>query len=359
MSLNNSFLKSFRIILFPLACIWFVVLITRHYFYKKGWLRSVKFNLPIINVGNISVGGTGKSPMVMFLLQHFSSKYQMATLSRGFKRKTKGFLLATEGITPENLGDEPFLIHKKFPLVPVCVGEDRLQAVPQLLYNHEKTQAIILDDALQHRPLQAGLNLLLTSYTDLYTEDFYLPTGNLRDVKQRANDCAIIVVTKCPTDLSETEKEKIVKKINPQANQTIYFTAIEYGHPYHLFTNKTINLQNTQSALLVTGIANPTPLKQHIEKYVHAYFKLSYPDHHIFSVSNINDIEKRFNELPTSKEKIILTTEKDAVRLLKFAPQIGSWPIYAVPIQLQFLFNQQDKFLNQIDQFIKTYEKEN
>ncbi|MEI9958672.1 MAG: tetraacyldisaccharide 4'-kinase [Ferruginibacter sp.] len=202
--------------------------------------KAVSFNFPIICIGNIAVGGTGKTPMVEYLIRLLQNDFETATLSRGYKRKTKGFAIADTTTTALEIGDEPMQFHKKFPAVTVAVGEERLAAIPQLLQYKPNTNVIILDDAFQHRPVKAGLNIVLTAYNNLFTRDLIMPAGDLRDVKASMKRADIIIVTKCKTDLSIAEKNAIIKEIKPVANQTVFFTEIVYGTPYHLFNNDPI-----------------------------------------------------------------------------------------------------------------------
>ena len=197
MNFNNVFLKSFRIVLLPLAIIYGAIIIIRNWLFDKKYLKSATFNFPLICVGNIAVGGTGKSPMVEYLLELLHPEYKIGTLSRGYKRKTEGYALANASTTALDIGDEPMLFHIKFPEVAVSVGEQRIEAIPQLLHDRPDLEAIILDDAFQHRSVNAGLNILLTEFSNLYTHDFFLPTGDLRDEWASAKRSQIIVVTKC------------------------------------------------------------------------------------------------------------------------------------------------------------------
>jgi len=220
--------------LLPFALLYWLGISIRNWLYKKNILKSASFGLPLICVGNLSVGGTGKSPMVEYLVSNLKDKFKVATLSRGYKRKTKGYALANENTTALEIGDEPMQFHQKFPDVPIAVGEERIHAIPQLLHDRPETQAIILDDAFQHRAIKAGLNILLTDYNNLFTRDFYLPTGDLRDSKSSYKRAEVIVVTKCKPDLAEVEKQKLVKEINLMPGQLIFFSAIVYGQLYHI-----------------------------------------------------------------------------------------------------------------------------
>jgi tetraacyldisaccharide 4'-kinase len=353
---SNFFLKSFRILLLPFALLYWLIIAIRNWMYDKKILDSTSFGLPLICVGNLSVGGTGKSPMVEYIVDKLQNNFKIATLSRGYKRKTKGYALATTNTTALEIGDEPMQFHVKFPMVPVAVGEQRIEAIPQLLHDRPDIGAIILDDAFQHRAIRAGLNILLTEYANLFVHDFYLPTGDLRDLKSSYKKAHIIIVTKCKPDLSEEEKQRIIKVIRPLSHQKIFFTAIEYGMIYHITDKTPVNIDEQTEVLLVTGIANPRSLKKLVEEHCHSYQMMQYSDHHIFTIDDLNDIKERFEELDTDK-KIILTTEKDAVRLIKFQNEIATIPLYVIPIRHHFLFNEGQQFDILIEDFIRNFEK--
>jgi len=353
---SNFFLKSFRILLLPFALLYWLGISIRNWLYNKNILQSASFGLPLICIGNLSVGGTGKSPMVEYLLEKLKDQFRVATLSRGYKRKTKGYALAHEGTTALEIGDEPMQFHQKFPGVPVAVGEERIVAIPQLLHDKPDTEVIILDDAFQHRSIKAGLNILLTEHNNLFTRDFYLPTGDLRDLKSSYKRAEIIIVTKCKHDMTIEEKEKVTREINPVPGQLIFFTDIEYGNMYHISNREPFVPDAGIEVLLVTGIANPRPLKRMLEKHSTSYHMLQYPDHHIFTIDDLNEIREKFRQL-SSGNKIILTTEKDAVRLVKFADEIAGLPFYVIPIRHRFLFEEGSIFDKAVTDFINNFTK--
>ena len=324
--------------------------------YDKNWLKSSAFNFPVIGVGNLAIGGTGKTPMVEYLIRLLKDEYKTATLSRGYKRKTKGFAIANEFTTALEIGDEPMQFHRKFSDITVAVGEERLEAIPQLLQDRPDTAVIILDDAFQHRAVRAGLNILLTEYKNLYTRDLMMPSGDLRDNRISAKRSDIIIISKCDHGLSETEKMSVVAEINPTASQSVYFTTLIYGSPYHIFNKKEISIGEDLNILLLCAIANPRPLKELLNVCVNSYDMLRYPDHHIFSIDDLEEIKKQFGRIATDK-KIILTTEKDAVRLQKFEAGLKDYPIYAIPIRHGFLFNEANAFNDRIISFIKGFYK--
>jgi tetraacyldisaccharide 4'-kinase len=326
----------------------------RNKLYDKNIIKPASFNFPIICVGNLATGGTGKTPMTEYLIRLLKNNYKTATLSRGYKRKTTGFAIADEDTTALEIGDEPMQFHQKFPDVTVAVGEERVEAIPQLLHQKPETQVIILDDAFQHRQVKAGLNIILTDYFNLYTRDFILPAGDLRDVRSSSKRADIILITKCKADLTETEKNNIITEIKPATNQSVYFTTIIYSKPYHLYTKKEIDIKHDWGILLICGIANPRPLKEYLTKNADSYDMLRYPDHHIFDSNDLSDIKEQFKKI-NAENKIILTTEKDAVRLEKFEKELSYFPIYVVPVQHKFLFNEAIEFDGIVKKFIQSF----
>ena len=319
-------------------------------------MNSTSFNFPIVCVGNLAAGGTGKTPMTEYLVRLLQNDFKIATLSRGYKRKTEGFAIADEGSTALEIGDEPMQFHQKFPELTVAVGEERVVAIPQLLHQRPDTELIILDDAFQHRQVKAGLNIILTDCANLYTRDFILPAGDLRDVRSSSKRADIIIVTKCKPNLSEEEKEKIIAEINPKQNQRVFFTGIVYDKAYHLFTKKIIDIASDYGILLVCGIANPAPLKAYLTKNADSYDMMRYADHHIFHSNDLKEIKHQFDKI-NSVKKLVLTTEKDAVRLEKFVKELHDFPIYVIPIQHTFLFGEEEKFKTEVTAFIKRFKK--
>lgn len=354
----NFFLRSFRILLLPFSLLYWAAVALRNFLYDKKILGAATFGLPLICVGNLAIGGTGKSPMVEWLLTQLGKEFKLSTLSRGYKRRTRGYALAKPGSTALDIGDEPMQFHLKFPDTPVSVGEERIQAIPQLLHDHPETQAIILDDAFQHRKVVAGLNILLTEQTNLFRHDFYLPTGDLRDLKSSYKRAQVIVVTKCQPDLSETEADRIRREIRPLPGQEVFFTSFAYGKPYHILSRQEKILDTGTEVLLVTGIANPRPLKKWLEEQSRSYQMLQYPDHHIFSIDDLKEIRKKFKDLG-GKDPIILTTEKDAVRLDKFSTDIEQLPFYVIPVSHHFLFGRSEQFRSLVADFIRNFKKSN
>jgi tetraacyldisaccharide 4'-kinase len=271
-------------------------------------------------------------------------------------RKTKGYTLANEHTTALEIGDEPMQFHLKFPDIPVAVGEERIVAIGQLLHDRPETEVIILDDVFQHRSIKPGLNILLTEQDNLFTRDFYLPTGDLRDLKKSYKRAQVLVVTKCDPSLETEERNKIIKELKPLKDQQVFFTAIQYGSIYHILSKETVVLDESMEVMLVTGIANPGPLEKLVEKHSQSYSLMQYADHHIFTIDDLREIRKRFNEMD-SPGRIILTTEKDAVRLIKFNQEMAGLPLYVIPIRHHFLFGEEGVFLDRVNDFIQNFKK--
>lgn len=339
----------------PLAILYGLIIWIRNLMYNKGWMDSISFDLPVICVGNITVGGTGKSPHIEYLIEHLQGNYPLATISRGYKRRSRGFKIADAQSNARDIGDEPFQFKSKYPLVEVCVAEERMTAIPQLLQAKPLTKVILLDDAFQHRTVQAGMNILLTDYDRLFTRDFIMPFGLLRESRQAYKRANIIIVTKCPQQLSVEQKQQLIDEINPIANQHIYFSSIQYKELYPL-TSMSVNLNANTHILLITGIANPKPLQQYLSATYTNIHLLSYPDHHYFTVDDIAEMVSAFQHIQ-SANKAIITTEKDASRLMLHQEKLidASIPLYAQAIAIDFLFNEADNFNAQISSFVASF----
>ena len=310
--------------------------------YDLGFKKSKAYGFPVICVGNLSTGGTGKTPMVEYLIRLLKEDFTLATLSRGYGRATKGFLLASENTTAKTLGDEPYQFYHKFKDgVVVAVDEQRQRGISKLRELPNKPDLIILDDAFQHRKVKAGINILLTSYHHLYTNDIVLPTGNLREPRKGAKRADIIVVTKCPEGVSEHDKEQIIKAINPKDYQMVFFSTISYSE--EIFSDSaTLMINSLKQFTLVTGIANPKPLLEHLDRNGLQYEHLNYKDHHNFSSTEIKVLEQK---------DIIVTTEKDYMRLKTYITLKDK--LYYLPITTQI--EHSDVFDRKILELIKKY----
>lgn len=327
-----------RKLLFPFAVLYGIVTSIRNYLYDVGFFKSYTFNIPIIAVGNLSVGGTGKTPMIEYLIRLLSEKHELATLSRGYKRQSEGFILADEKCDAKILGDEPFQIHQKFPNIRVAVDADRKNGIGQLLSQPQKPQIILLDDAFQHRKVKAGFYILLTAYGDLYADDYMLPTGNLRESRAGAARADMIIITKCPDTITDIAMNKIRKKLG--GNKPVFFASVAYDDVvYAADSMKKVSEVKQLPKLLLAGIAKPKPFFAYLQHENDVV--LTYPDHHDFSENDINTIKKQ------AENKLIITTEKDYVRLKNHIPAAQ---LFYLPIKTAFVSDGQ-----QFDKTILNY----
>ncbi|WP_077153399.1 tetraacyldisaccharide 4'-kinase [Bacteroides bouchesdurhonensis] len=357
--------------LYPVSWIYRTVVAMRNKLFDWGVFQSKSFNIPVICVGNLAVGGTGKTPHTEYLIELLRDKYQVAVLSRGYKRRTSGYVLATPQSTVKTIGDEPYQMHTKFPSVTLAVDENRCHGIEKLLRLKEPAvDVILLDDAFQHRYVKPGLSILLTDYHRLFCDDILLPAGRLRESINGKNRAQIVIVTKCPQDIKPIDYNIITKRLNLYPYQQLFFSSFRYGNLRPVFSqndsdsitgdsrNKEVPLSSLTDAniLLVTGIASPTPMLERLKEYTQNIDLLSFGDHHDFSHRDIQLVKERFNKLK-GEQRIIITTEKDATRLLHH-PAVNEELkpfIYALPIEIEILQNQQDKF----NQHIINYVREN
>jgi len=331
--------KFYRKLLFPLVPVYYAVTWIRNTFYDMGLIKSVSFNFPVICVGNLSVGGTGKTPMIEYLINLLKDDVRVAVLSRGYKRKTKGFYLANNESSVDILGDEPYQFYSKFKNdIQVAVDSDRVNGIKILRSTHDAPEVILLDDAFQHRKVKASFNVLLTTYDAIYTKDYVLPAGNLREPKIGAKRADIIVVTKCPVGLNDVERDNIVQLIKPLKHQNVFFSSISYSDSVTSI-NSNIKLDEVTDFTLVTGIANAKPLVNYLKSKQLKFEHLNFPDHYDF-------IQKDVEVL--SKKPLIITTEKDYMRLQK--QDALKEKLFYLPIQLAI--NDSSKFDSLVKQFI-------
>lgn len=332
-----------RKILFPFAILYGLITSVRNFLFDKGILKSTSFDIPVIAVGNLSVGGTGKTPQIEYLIRLLSDRYKVATLSRGYKRKSEGYVLASETSNAEILGDEPFQFYQKFPNIQVAVDANRRNGITQLLSQTEKPQVILLDDAYQHRKVKAGFYILLSSFDDLYADDFMLPTGNLRESRSGAKRADIVVITKCPKELSEQKQEEIRLKLKLKCSQQLYFTFIDYDDfIYGIDEKMAVSIVKSESKLLLAGIAKPSPFFDYLKNEKDEC--LTFPDHHHFSDADLETIQNK------AQNKRVITTEKDYVRL-KDSKLISG--LYYLPIKSTFIKHQQN-FDTTVLEYVKT-----
>ena len=333
-------MKRLRYILFPFVPLYYLITWLRNLLYDLGWKTSTSYPIPIICVGNLSVGGTGKTPTVEYLVQMLKSDYKVAILSRGYKRNTKGFILASERSTAKTIGDEPYQYYRKFKDVIVAVDANRRNGITRLMDAYTP-DIIILDDAFQHRKVKAGFNVLLTAYGDLYSNDMVLPTGNLREPRSGAKRADVIMVTKCPSILTQTEKDQIIDQLNPVQNQPVFFSSIAYSDVIvNTSGNRKLKDLKGKSFTLVTGIANPKPLVMFLEQLGLKFEHLEYGDHHEFSDSELKKLKSK---------SLIITTEKDYVRLFDAFGEGDT--LYYLPIQ--FKIDEGNRFEEKIKSYLE------
>lgn len=307
--------KLFRYSLFPLAAVYYTVVLLRNLLYDLRVLKSTKFDLPVIVVGNLSVGGTGKTPQIEYLIRHLQSKHKIAVLSRGYKRKSKGFVKGDIFSTVYDLGDEPFQYHSKYPEITVAVDNDRVSGITRLKNEIPNLSLVLLDDAFQHRKVTPSFSLLLTSYDSLFVDDFVFPVGNLREPRSGCNRADLIIITKCPDSLSDEQKLRLQFKFKAVNNTPVLFSKIKYMSTVY-DGDKEIAVSELvgHEVVLVTGIAKPSPLLQFLADKNIRFTHLDYPDHYDFQLKDLENIQLAFDKI-ISKDKIILTTEKDFMRL--------------------------------------------
>ena len=320
-----------RKILFPLAFLYWLITFIRNWLYDKGIFKSSSFDIPIIAVGNLSVGGTGKTPQIEYLIRLLSDKYKVAVLSRGYKRTTEGFILADEKATASSIGDEPFQFYSKFSNIQVAVDANRKNGIENLLQHPNRPDVILLDDAYQHRKVKAGFYILLTAYDDLFCDDYILPFGNLREPSSGKKRADMIIVTKCPNDLSELAQQKIREKL--KVKQPVFFTTIQYDD--YVFGNESkllVSEIQSESKVLVAGIAKPKLFFDFLKNETDE--ALVFQDHHHFSKQDCEQI------LAKANGRKIITTEKDFVRLNGLLPKEQ---FFYLPIKSTFLNTNIDK----------------
>ena len=337
-------MKFIRFLLFPFAILYAIITSTRNFLFDVGLFKSTSFDKAVIAVGNLSVGGTGKTPQIEYLIR-LLKQHQLAVLSRGYGRETKGFLLADNSKKATDIGDEPLQFYKKFKNITVAVDEDRVHGIEQL----NNSEVVLLDDAFQHRKVKAGLYVLLTKYSELFSNDFLLPTGNLRERRVGVKRANAVVVTKCPRTISIEDQNEIEELIKRYFNGPVFFSTIKYADVL-LNVNaeeiKTSEIKNYE-VLLVTGIANPTPLLDYLTTLSCTYTHIKFSDHHQFTENEIKDLQQQFSTLK-SDNKIILTTEKDFVRLSDTLDNV-----YYLAIETSFI-NRQQEFDDLITNYVQS-----
>lgn len=356
---KTSFLimRFLKILLFPISFLYGLVTFIRNLLFDKRIFKSTGFDIPVICVGNLCYGGTGKTPLIEYIIRLLDDgTRRISTLSRGYGRQTKGFLIADESSSSKHIGDEPCQFYNKFPNITVAVDEKRVRGIELLKRKIEGLRAVLLDDAFQHRKVKPGLSILLTDYYNLYTTDHLIPSGTLREMKSGASRADIIVVTKTPVVLSPITKKSIIDKLQTKPHQSVFFSQIKYGS-FIPVGEDIMNIENHDkkfySILLITGIANPYPLEEHLRRFCVELILKKYKDHHEYTEDDLNDIKETFKYI-VGKNKIVVTTEKDMIRLrdsekIEFIKGI---PFYYIPIEVDFHGGDKELFDKKIIEYV-------
>ncbi|MDB5227997.1 MAG: lpxK [Bacteroidota bacterium] len=343
----------FKILLLPLAIIYGSIIWLRNWLYKSNFIGSTDFEIPVISVGNLSVGGTGKTPFVELLIELLQPNYKIGVLSRGYKRKTTGYVAVKHAHTSKEVGDEPLMIRLKYPDVQVSVGEQRVFAIPRLLSEHPETQVILLDDAFQHQSVRPDINILLTTYDNPFWKDHILPIGTLREFESGKKRANIIVITKCPQTFNESDERKIIGSIHPDGTQKVFFSELKYGTAYNLLDpNDHLIFSKEHAELLITGIANADHLENYIEERSKEIVHFNFDDHHFFEEDELENILKNY---PAFKRWI--TTEKDGVRLALHKNWFikNNISLYCLPVKTKLTGSNKDEFAKTISGYLEYF----
>ena len=348
-----------RLLLYPFALLYGAVVWLRNRLYDAKFFTSIGFTVPVIAVGNLSTGGTGKTPHVEYLVRLLQYRYRVATMSRGYKRHTQGFFIADENSNALRIGDEPMQYHMKYPELVVSVAEERMTGIPRLLQRRPDVDVIILDDAYQHRSVKAGLTLLITDYSRPFYHDHILPFGSLRESRNAYKRADVIIVSKCPLNMTFMQAQEIEKHIKPTPGQKVFYTGIQYDMPYDMLSNELVQLSG-KHIVLVCGIARPEPLLAHLKNNAADVHTLTYQDHHYFVTPDLEEIKSAHDNWNVPN-KIIATTEKDAARLHLHLGKLREWniPIVVVPIAVTVLFDKGAEFDDAMLKYVEQAVAEN
>lgn len=346
-------MKFFRLILFPLSLLYGLGVVIRNAAFDLGLFRSTSFPIPIISIGNLAVGGSGKSPMAEFLIRMLKPRYRVAVLSRGYGRKTSGYRLVDVTSNSLEAGDEPVQFKRKFADITIAVSEDRKVGIEKLRNDHD---VIILDDAFQHRWVKPGLSLLLFDYNSFKQPRMLLPAGDLREPWGGRARADIMVITKCPRHLDQSEKDQLVKAVKPLPGQLVFFATLDYRDLVPVFdesaNNKLLSDIRSSKIILLTGIANAEPMYRELSKHSLGIDHHSYPDHHNFTTKNISKLAGAFHASDQS-DTIIITTEKDVQRLTDplLRELLDQLPVYYLPVEMRILSPDEGNFKEIIEKY--------
>jgi tetraacyldisaccharide 4'-kinase len=358
--------KKIAILTCPLSLLYGFIILVRNILFDLKILKSTEFGIPVISVGNITVGGTGKTPHIEYLVRLLKDEFNIAVLSRGYMRKTRDFIMADAASSSNDIGDEPKQLKNKFPDVHVAVDRKRVHGITTLEQRVKNLKVVLLDDAYQHRYVNPGVSILLVDYSQPVYCDHLLPYGNLRESIYETRRADIVIITKSPKTLKPIEKKILTKELKILPYQFLYFTTYEYKNPEPVYAeiSNSLNFKDIKKSgpviLLVTGIARPQPLAVFLKNYSKSIHEMKYPDHHKWSPDDLNKIKDRFTAIK-SKTKYIFTTEKDAVRLRELAiiPDELKTSMYIVPVEVQFLYGGEKKFNADIIKYVRKNKKVN
>lgn len=344
--------------LVPFSWLYGAVINLRNELFDMGVLKTKQYDIPVINVGNITVGGTGKTPHIEYLIHLLKDRYKVAVLSRGYKRKSHGFILADSETAMKRIGDEAWQIKQKFPDIHVAVDANRCHGIEtlQTLEQSKDTDVILLDDAYQHRYVTPGINILLIDYHHIVTKDYLLPAGRLREHVSAIKRSNIVIVSKCPHDITPMGFRVIIQSLRVRPYQQLFFSSLNYGDLTSLFGTDTLKLNTLRGhdmhVLLLTGIGNPEQMEQDIQCYVQHLCHLSFPDHHYYRKQDIERINRTFESMP--RPRIVITTEKDATRLLHAEGLLTSVKerVYVLPVKIGIMRNQETEFNKKILDYV-------
>jgi tetraacyldisaccharide 4'-kinase len=353
-------MQRWRRFLLPFSLLYGLIVAIRNYLFDSGRFKSNSYSIPIIGIGNLTTGGTGKTPHIEYLIRLLSSEFRCATISRGYGRKSKGFIFAELPTNTSLIGDEPMQYLTKFKDVTICVSENRIEAISQLQKMENLPQIILMDDSYQHRWVQPGINILLIEYDSIFAKDYLLPAGNLREPRSSIKRADVIIISKSPAILAPVERKKVIEHLSKYSSKPVFFTGVKYGEMERVYGPKNVLQMGLEyyreknfTILLIAGIANPSILIEYLRRYTDKLEMIIYPDHHEFSKKDLINIQQTFDNI-ANPNKIIVTTEKDSMRFRN--PEIDismqKLPIFFMPIEVNFLL-EEDSFKNLIKNYVR------
>jgi tetraacyldisaccharide 4'-kinase len=359
-------MQAWRRLLLPFSFFYAIIVYVRNFLFDIGSLKSVSFSIPILAIGNLTAGGSGKTPHVEYLIKLLKNDFCIATLSRGYGRETKGYILASRPVNTHIIGDEPMQYFTKYKDIYVCVSEDRIEGIKNLIKLNTTPQVVLMDDAYQHRKVKPGLNILLLEYENIFRADYFLPAGNLREPLSAMKRADIIIISKSPNILVPIERKRIIEHLSLRKDQQIFFSFLKYGEFNKVFGHQNemqmgagYYLEKRFTILLVTGIANPSGIIEYLKRHTDKLEMIIFPDHHEFSKKDITKIQQTFDNIANSS-KIIVTTEKDAMRLKNpdIDSEIQKLPFFFLPIEVQ-MHQDGDKFNQLITDYVRKNQPHN